>query len=242
MSTEYSPRFPAISLADAVKYTDLLFKNAGRTALDADAAVKAMGYNGSNGASRATMSALRSYGLLTKTGGNYRLSDEGVRVIRPKSEPDRIAVLRQLAVRPSLFSTLHNTHFECSEQVLATILLHQGFPEEGSKRAAKIYKENVAFAQLEPSRHNDESIVSGNGAEYDASSRGDDYNDQFQVAPKRMRRVANILAEYSIPLGPGHDARLILTGEEVRGEHFDALERYVKLFKELFGMQGKLEG
>ena len=139
-------RFPSIPLADALRFGDLLYKSAGRTPVDTAVAVKAIGYSSSSGAARSTMSAMSSYGIISKSGGNYRISDECLKHLRPVAEQDRMDAARSMALKPELFKTIYMNHRECNEQVLASLLLHQGLVEDSAKKAAPAKGLRISFS------------------------------------------------------------------------------------------------
>ena len=164
--SERSPRFPGSSLEDVLKHVESIYTSAGRSPLDSEAIVKIMGYNGLNGASRAEFAALNGYGALAKSGTNFKISDEAQGAIRPLDEADRLKHIRKLALTPSLFSEILKDHKDCTETVLATVLQRKGFTEDGAKRAAKVWKENVEFAKL-----GDQGYIAGS-SETDKGSGG----------------------------------------------------------------------
>lgn len=243
MNIPSSIRFPSITLSDALQYGESLYKNAGRTPVDPEVAVKAMGYTSLNGAARTTMSALSSYGVITKAGGNYRISDEFLKFIRPVTEQDKNVAARSMALKPSLFMSIHSAHRECNEHVLASLLIHQGLVEDSAKKAARIYKANSAFAKL------DEELVpqtnepfTENKADFEMPLSG--ATQERQSADRATAHIPaaipqqNVLARYSIPLG-GNEATLVFTGQTLVPDDFDALAEYVLLFKKQFERRQK---
>lgn len=144
---ERSPRFPGETLKDAIDRIEKLFAGLGRSAAPAEAVAKAIGFGGLSGASRTALAALSYYGLLVREAGNYKVSELALRIIRPKGEKDKIAAIREAQLSPPLFAQIEKDHPDCTESVLSTLLLHEGFTEDGSKRAAYVFKDNVEFAK-----------------------------------------------------------------------------------------------
>jgi hypothetical protein len=93
---------------------------------------------------------------LERQGNNHRVSDLAVRIIRPVSDADKAAAINQAAIEPALFAQIKSEHPNVTENLLATLLLHKGFTEDGSKKAAKVYKDNLEFLGKLPqaSSHN----------------------------------------------------------------------------------------
>ena len=244
MQTERNPRFPSMSLQDALKKADKLFTAAGRTPVNVEGAVKEMDYSSLSGAARMTMAALSGYGLLTRVGGSYRVSEEGIRALRPAPGSDNLQELRALALRPPLFSQIHKENRECSESVLANLLVHKGFSEDGARKAARIYKENSIFAKTD-------SVESANVASDNVQDRNPD-EDHIERSPldedatrgafksSLRRTTAKVLAEYSIPLG-SNKATLVFEGDELVPEDFDELIEYATLFKKQFVRKAQKE-
>jgi hypothetical protein len=146
--SERSPKFPGTPLKEIVASVERIYKEAGRSPLDSEGIVKIIGYTGLNGASRAAFASLNGYGVLAKDGSGFRVSEEALGAIRPMDENDRLKHIRKLALNPPLFSEIYSQHKDCSESVLATVLVRKGFTDEGARRAAKVWKENFEFAKL----------------------------------------------------------------------------------------------
>ena len=144
---ERSPRFPSETLVDAIGRLEKFMTELGRGIAPAEAAAKAIGFGGLSGASRAALASLSYYGFLDKQGQGYRLSDLALRVIRPLNDSDKLLALREAHLSPKLFSEIEKEHSECSEKALANLLQHKEFTEEGAKRAAWVFKDNVKFLE-----------------------------------------------------------------------------------------------
>ena len=236
-------RFPSIALSDALRFGDQLYKNAGRTPVEMEVGVKALGYTSLNGAARNTMSALSSYGIISKVGGGYRISDAFLKVARPVSEQDKNATMRSMALHPPLFHSIYSEHRECNEQVLVSLLVHKGLAEDSAKKAARIYRSNAVIAKLDEAPQ-----VPSSGSTTEASGNPElpfpESNQQSQPVDKSPSRVPvailqqNVLAQYSIPLG-GNEATLVFTGKTLVPDDFDALAEYVLLFKKQFERRQK---
>jgi hypothetical protein len=230
MSIERSPRFPSDSLADAISRTQQLYNATGRSPVASEIAATALGYSGLNGASRTTLAALSGYGLIQREGDTHRVSELGLRLIRPLSERDKLAAARTASLKPTVFANIEKNHSDCGEPVLASILLHAGFTDDGARRAAKVYKENVAFLksleQAAGGKLDDQPTDSI--PEKQPGILSDSPKDKQAAPPVTIQ--GKVLAQYQIPLGANH-AQLTFTGEKLLPEDFDALGEYVELFK-----------
>ena len=221
MSKERSPRAPAESLPESLVRTEKLYTAAGRSPVTSEIAAKAIGYGGLSGASKTALASMSYYGLIQREGDNHRISELGLRLIRPLGEADKLEAASMAALRPAIFAEIEENHSDCTEPVLASVLLHSGFTDEGARRAAKVYKENVAFIEsVAQSAHKpneqppkDKPIEGAKGSGANAG--------------------AKMLAQYQIPLGANH-AQLTFTGDKLVPEDFDALADYVAIFKKQY--------
>lgn len=204
--SERSPRFPASPLQDVLKHVERIYTEAGRSALDSEAIVKIMGYNGLNGASRAEFAALNGYGVLAKSGTAFKVSDEAMGAIRPIDDAEKLKHIRKLALNPPLFSEIFKDHKDCTETVLATVLQRKGFTEDGAKRAAKVWRDNLEFAKLGDQGYSaDDNQVETDG---DGDTKGSDTTKTTpQVKNKGNMETAIQAGELPIPIA-GKVARI----------------------------------
>lgn len=230
MSNERSPRFPSQTLPEAVINTDKLYSAVGRSSVTALIAAQSIGYQSLNGASRTALAGLTYYGLIQREGDTQRISELGLRLIRPLSHSDRLLAASIASELPTVFAEIAKNHADCTELALTSILLHKGFTDDGARRAARVYKENVAFIKsLEQGVEHEPAPTDPPAAEEAASEpRG-----ATPRLPVQTASTAKMLAQYQIPLG-ANQAQLIFTGEELTPEDFDALADYVEIFKKQF--------
>lgn len=222
MSKERSPRFPAESLRESLTRTEALYTAAGRSPVTSEIAAKAIGYGGLSGASKTALAAISYYGLIQREGDKHRISELGLRLIRPLSDGDKLEAASIAALKPPIFAEIEENHSDCTESVLASVLLHQGFTDDGARRAAKVYKENVAFI---------ESLAQAVPRHEPAPTPPPEFLPPS--APPALPAGGKVLEQYQIPLGANH-AQLIFTGDELVPDDFDALKEYVELFKKQF--------
>lgn len=234
MTNERSPRFPSHSLQDALVHAEKLYGSVGRSAVNSEVSVKAIGYQGINGASRTAMAVLAYYGLTQREGDKHKISDLALRLIRPLNLVDYLEAARTAVEKPVVFAEITKKHPDCAESALASILLHAGFTDEGARKAARVYKENVAFIKHLEQGAKDEPQGTEPPATEEAASEPSraiprpPFQTTFQTSSS-----GKMLAQYQIPLG-ANQAQLIFTGEELTPEDFDALADYVGIFKKQF--------
>jgi hypothetical protein len=145
ITQDRSPRFPSGTLQESIEHIAKIYAGLGRAPAPAEALVKAVGYQALSGTARTVLACLSYYGLTMREGNNHRVSELALRIIRPTSEGDKAKAISQAAFEPALFAQLHEEHAETSEDLLGTLLIHRGFTEDGSKKAARVFKENLAY-------------------------------------------------------------------------------------------------
>jgi hypothetical protein len=121
------------------------YSEIGRNAVPAETLATALGFKSLSGASRPLLASLSYYGLLERVGHTHKVSDLALRIIRPVSDADKVAAIKQARLEPKLVAQIDQEHPDCSETVLASLLIRKGFTEDGAKRAAKIFKDNLEF-------------------------------------------------------------------------------------------------
>jgi hypothetical protein len=216
-----SPRFPSSTLSEALEYVSKLFAGLGRSAAPAEALAKALGYSALSGSARSALATLAYYGLTHRDGINHRVSDLALRIIRPVSEADKTAAMQQAALTPPLFAQLQKENPDTSETLLATLLLHRGFTEDGSARAAKVFRDNLAFIGQLPTVSSAGNIPQPSPApEANPPLRSD-------TQPKTMTQTIAV-NELPVPIGDNLVARVPFPMTE---DDFDLLVGTLNLWK-----------
>ena len=76
-----SPGYPFFDLAEAIQKADAVYKAEKRTATTLEVIAAHMGYSQAVGIGGRAVSALRQYGLIEESSGQYRISDLGYTLI-----------------------------------------------------------------------------------------------------------------------------------------------------------------
>lgn len=237
---ERSPKFPSLTIPECLLSVEKLYGEAGRSLIDAEIAAKSIGYSGLNGASRTTLAAISGYGLLERHGSKHRISDLALHAIRPLSEEDKRSTLRKIFMTPPIFQKIAQEHPNCSESVLASILVRDGFTDEGAKRAARIFKDNFEFTEFNESFQLS-TTVSNDYPQSESSEMFPSTNLKPLMSSVETsgRPRGTVLATFKIPLGLS-EAELTFTGERLEPEDFDALTDYVAIFKKQYERKQRL--
>jgi len=145
-----SPRYPAVSLSDAINGAHLFATKDKRGAVGGQELAKALGYKSQSGPARTLIGAMRQYGLLEKQGSATRLSDRAmVIILGPERGEKQATAIRQAALTPPLFQDLYATHWgEPENAVKSYLTLRRGFTERGAALAVSTYQATLSFANL----------------------------------------------------------------------------------------------
>ncbi len=239
-----SPRYPGMSLPQAIDLAGKVYTSNRTNPIDREAAAKDMGFAGITGSSTKAMADLIHFGLIEKAGkGGLRITQRTVDILHPESEQGRIVALHEAASSPELFSTLR-AHFADglpSANSLKSYLTRQGFVNTAIPYAVNSY--------LETSRYLQEQAVTESHGEPDempAESMSQDVGVQaarertpsapltVPVARPLHQQVTGDVAVMSgervifvDEVSPGRHLRVIASGE-VDEELLDALEDFTK--------------
>jgi hypothetical protein len=157
--TKRSPNYPAIGLEEAIKKTKAIYEQEHDNPTDKAVMAKHLGYNGLNGASLTTISALTKYGLLEAVGPKQlKVSAFGRDLIwLEKGNPERVKLLKEAAFAPSLFSDLRDAFPEKppSDQSLRHHLIRKDFNPNAVDSAIRAYRDTLDFVNAE-----EEALVS----------------------------------------------------------------------------------
>jgi hypothetical protein len=149
MDQQRSPRYPSVSLSDAITATRSLWTKEKRTAVVGDVLAKAIGYKSNSGPARSLIGAMRQYGLLEKHGNGLRLSEVAMQILHSADgSPDQVSAIREAALTPELFRDLDTTHADASEDAITSyLILRRGFSDGGARLAASAYKDTLSLAK-----------------------------------------------------------------------------------------------
>ncbi|MFQ6027598.1 MAG: hypothetical protein ACE5Q6_08915 [Dehalococcoidia bacterium] len=155
MATRRSPNYPSMELSSAIDAVKKIYAKEGRSEMAQEVAVKAMGYNTLNGASRSALGALRHYGLFDAKRGenNGKLSQRALTLsLMPPSANEYKQAVKEAALEPPLFRDLYQSMPDASDQNLIYHLVTKGeFTHDGAERCSKVFRAAIQFANLDGS-------------------------------------------------------------------------------------------
>jgi hypothetical protein len=217
-----SPNYPALSLVQALEAADKLWKAEKRTAVSHETAALAMGYKALSGPARVAIAALRQYGLIDKAEkGHVQISDLAVAILHGHGTEREIA-LGQAGLSPSLFLELSRTHLEASETAIRSHLItKKQFAEDGARRAAKAFKDTVAFAI-----QGKKGYTPAEGAGEPEAMQGTETGQNISGGGKSADGVLAL----TVPYAKGTiGVQIRVSGEPISARHLAAVGRYLKL-------------
>ncbi len=147
-----SPRYPCISLREAVKNAKALFEKEGKTLVAKEVAVKVWGYNKLHGRSLTILAAMAQYGLLRYQSGSVGISDDAFIIIEaPHDSSERKVALERCAKSPTIFDELYQSYSEGlpSDDQLSWTLKQRGFTDEGAQTTIGCLRDTNMFVREE---------------------------------------------------------------------------------------------
>jgi hypothetical protein len=218
-----SPRYPAISLPAAIEAIGKLWQKEKRTAVPAEVAVRAMGYNSLSGASRSLIAALRQYGLLESSGGSIAVSDVAVDILvhEPNSQ-EWLEAIGKAARAPEIFRELLQTHQDASDSAInAYVITRRRFSPDGARKLIRAFRETMALANRTGQGYS-QAIVSSDSAHGDDMITPQQSGGQQSVAGQKVTVM-------QFPLGGGIRAEIRFIGGDPEPSHIERLEAYLKV-------------
>ena len=155
--TGRSPRYPRISLTDAIRHAKRLYDGAHRNTIDTNTAYRVLGYNGKTGASATVMAALRQYGLVSGLRGHVAVSDLALRILEPSSRSEYADAIGEAAKAPEPFKAILS-HFSekipnSDEPIRAFLIRTLGFSKAGAEECISSLRETLSEAEVQSHWH-----------------------------------------------------------------------------------------
>ena len=150
-----SPRYPSLSLPDAIEKVRGIYKKEYTHKIDKKLVAKRMGYNSLNGSSLTAISAVTKYGLLEGR-GELQVTPLAVTILAgPADSPERQSAIREAALRPTLFAELdqhYGDHIPTAENVSAYLQKNK-FTPHAAVAAVRAFRETFEFVSREGNRY-----------------------------------------------------------------------------------------
>ncbi len=233
-----SPAYPFVNLETAITRARELYgkERSHPTRIGTVAGHWGFGVKSSGGMQ--TIAALKQYGLLEGSGGNHadrkvKLTDLARRILLlPEDSPDRSQLLREAALRPSLFSEMFSkwhSELPSDENIRSYLLLDRNFNDGTVSSVIRNFRDTLGYSGAM-----DSDTMSDAGDDSDWSSRDESEESMETAASAERRAPASSPAAamvFSWPLARGVMAEVRLSGGEIKPEHLERLRQYLDLAK-----------
>jgi hypothetical protein len=221
-----SPRYPCISLREAVKNAKALHEKEGRAFVAKEIAVRVWGYNKLHGRSLTVLAAMTQYGLTCYQGGNIGITDDAFTIIEaPRNSLERKVALERCAKAPTIFDELYQTYAENlpSDDALIWALKQRGFTEEGAQITVGCLRDTNMFIKEELRDYTGGNEVKEGIEEHKELS-------PMQPFPSYSPKNSDLagLTPTSIPL-PSGNATLVIYGK-LNPEDIIFIKGFLKLY------------
>lgn len=147
-----SPRYPSMSLEDAIEHGRTIFDKDRRHPIAREVAAAHIGYKSLNGAADSALSSLMQYGILEKvTKGEVRVSQWTVDILHPDNPKQRCDAIRNAGQNPMLFRALNQRFPEStpSNETLRSYLTRENFNDRAMGPVIAAYTKTRAFVTQE---------------------------------------------------------------------------------------------
>lgn len=156
MARPRSPRYPSVSLEEAIERVRKVFQKEQTNPAPREVIATALGYSGISGASATIIGALRQYGLLVGRGDDLRVSEDALDIIHaPPGSGEYLEALNRVAFAPPLFSEVREQFGELgpSDANLRYFLAKRGLSSRAIDVAVRAFRSTVEFACREKEGH-----------------------------------------------------------------------------------------
>lgn len=232
-----SPRYPRLSLPDALPHAKKLYDGADQSTIDTNTAYRVLGYSGKTGASATVLGALRQYNLVDGLRGDVSISDLALGILQPESERELSKGLMDAFASPEAFSQILD-HFsgnvpKSDEPITAFLIRTLGFLRKGASECLKSFRESQAYVEakyvagteLVPVPGDEDS--SADKADEPENSRVSEKGEVESASPKSSNQFI------SIPLTKVCSAEIRFDGT-VSEDAIERLIAYVELMKPIW--------
>lgn len=146
---ERSTAYPGVSVQDAIEFSKILVDSYGKSPFNREAALQALKLK-PGGSSFTKVAALVHYGLLTRQGNAYGISELAERIVYFTSEEAQKAAIVEATLKPKLFSSLVTEYTgRAVPNLLRNILIQQHkINRNVADNVAGIFKDSIEHAGL----------------------------------------------------------------------------------------------
>ncbi len=145
-----SSSYPAINLEKAIEHIKTIKNSLGKGSFSRDSAARALNYSGISGKSATVTAALVHYGLLTRKGNTYSVSELSDEIIAYRNDAERQRAVVKAAKSPKLYSNLLKAFGGGSLPLMLSHILARDYHinDKVAPEVAKKFTSSMTFAGL----------------------------------------------------------------------------------------------
>ena len=195
---ERSTAYPGIAVQDAIGFSKILVDSYGKSPFNRDAALQALKLK-PGGSSFTKVAALVHYGLLTRQGNAYGISELAERIIYFTSEEAQKAAIVEAVLKPKLFNSLVTEYTgRAVPNLLRNILIQQHkINRNVADNVADIFKSSIEHAGL----YMNGIITSVPATTSEVSDTGEELDVQDLAQPPRATGKMPVAPQLKVPAG-----------------------------------------
>ena len=146
--TERSSPYPSSNLETAIEDVATLRERLGKGPYSREEAAQALGYKGVNGISASRIASCGYFGLLSRSGSTYSMSELAERILNYTSNEEKNKAIVEACETPALYNKLLQSYAEQAlPQMLENILSRNyGISSKAAETAARVFRESATFA------------------------------------------------------------------------------------------------
>jgi len=235
-----SPNYPSIALSDAIQRLQDVWKQEKKASTTSEVIIRHLGYDPKSGSGIRALSALRQYGLLDESGGQYRVSELGFTLLHfPEGSPERQQALREAARKPAIFGDIlakYEQQLPSDATLTAYLLREKGFNPATVPTFIRIFRESINLAGLGEVGYSEGQLqerVEQMQQDYEATQRGEGHPlvPRFTAGQMQSAPVQTYSFALSIPRNVKATVRIegAVTKEDVQ-----RLKRQIEFLEEQF--------
>jgi len=233
-----SPRYPSMSLREAVEKAKALYRNEKRAMVPIQVAVKSWGYGSLHGVSLTILAGMTQYGLLVRKKGLVGISQEAFTILEaPRDSPERLETLRICSRSPAIFAELLDKHKDSlpSDDAIKWDLKQKGFADQAAQSVIACLRDTISFVDEEVKGYiggNESEDQERPNAEEPPMSESNTAN-QRPIGTPASHSAAKRPGDWVLPLGEG-TVSLSWSGVTPTADTLEALRKYLEVFKTVF--------
>ena len=252
-----SPNSPSLSLSDALAKAKIIYDVEKKIPTTQEVMLSHIGYEKpDSGPAGRAFSALRQYGLVTEVEqGKFRISDSSFRYFElPTDDPERQKILREAALKPTLFKELIDRHKDgvlpSDAAMRSYLVLEKNFNPNTVEDFIRVFRATIAVAKPFDAGYTEppnevpvKEVLPPVHTPITPTppviprERAFGMTQAGYVAADSDRQA---VAKWSLNLSRDSDARVVIYGRPSQ-EAIDKLSKFLELQKDTFPTKAELE-